>query len=195
MSFALQSHPGRTLVSGLVVILVLNILSGCPGLGYEDRRTGNLVITVGSGLESLSIVQPDLDMNIDDYQIILSGPGQTQTLTIGSDTVATTITNLEPGEWTVTANARNADEVIIAGDSTTVLVQAGKSSASNLVVVPFPGEGTLELSNSCRLPLRPHHAVRPRDRCGWDEMPWQRDRSFRRGLVDVFVFLVSTAPF
>ena len=145
MSFALQSHPGRTLVSGLVVILVLNILSGCPGLGYEDRRTGNLVITVGSGLESLSIVQPDLDMNIDDYQIILSGPGQTQTLTIGSDTVATTITNLEPGEWTVTANARNADEVIIAGDSTTVLVQAGKTSAANLVVVPLPGEGTLEL--------------------------------------------------
>ena len=148
MSFSLKFHPGRTLVSGLVVTLVLGVLSGCPGLGYEDRQTGNLVITVGSGLESLSIVQPDLDMNIEDYQITLSGPGQTQTLTTGSDTVATTISNLEPGEWTVTANARNAGAVIIAGDSTTVLVQAGKTSAANLVVVPLPGEGTLELSIS-----------------------------------------------
>ena len=80
MSFTLKSYPGRALVSGLVVILVLGILSGCPGIGYEGRQTGNLVITVGSGMESLSIVQPDLDMNVDDFQITLSGPGQTQTL-------------------------------------------------------------------------------------------------------------------
>ena len=59
MSFTLRSHPRRTLVSGLVVILVLSVLSGCPGLGYEGRQTGNLVITVHSGLESQSIVQPD----------------------------------------------------------------------------------------------------------------------------------------
>ena len=66
MPFTLKSHLGRALASGLVVILVFGVLSGCRGLGYEDRQTGNLVVTVGSGLDSLSIVQPELDMNIDD---------------------------------------------------------------------------------------------------------------------------------
>ena len=68
----MKTYLGRALVSGVVLTLVLGILSGCPGIGYEGRQTGDLVITVGSGLDSLSIVQPDLD--IDDYQITLTGP-------------------------------------------------------------------------------------------------------------------------
>ena len=148
MSVSLKSHLVRALASGVVLIVILSVLLGCPEFGYEDRQAGDLVVTVHSGLDSRSIVQPDLDMSIDDYQITLTGPGRTQILTIRSDDAVTTVTNLELGEWTVVANARNADKVIIASDSTTVLVLAGQASSASLVVVPLPGEGTLRLTIS-----------------------------------------------
>jgi alpha-tubulin suppressor-like RCC1 family protein len=110
--------------------------------------TGMLLVRISETVTANSTIQPDVEMVIDEYHITVSGPGDTQSTTVGTAQTEATFNELERGEWTVTVNAKNASGVIIASDLEVVIVDTGETATADILVVPLGGEGTLDLSIS-----------------------------------------------
>jgi hypothetical protein len=150
----------RTRMVSLVLVLglvVVGLFSACTNL-YDMAESdgpiaqagslGSIIVSIGDSLGASSSVVPDVEMEIDSYQIRVSGAGDTQETTVDATNTTATFDELAPGEWTVTVNARNSGGVIIASDTVTVTVVADETAEASVVVVPLTGEGTLDISIS-----------------------------------------------
>lgn len=142
----------------LSAILILTF-SGCTGLfldppsgsvddttspGVVDADTGTLSISLGGELGA-STMQPDIDMDVADYEIVGSGPNS-ESFQQTSANGALTVENVVPGTWAITVNARNAQSEVIGSGSASTNVEAGKTAPVNVVVAPLQGDGTLRIT-------------------------------------------------
>jgi hypothetical protein len=97
-----------------------------------------------SGIANRTIL-PDIDMNITGYVVSGSGPdgASFQVETTGT---SVTVEKLTFGDWDVTVEVRNGDEIIIGSGQGSATVHTGQSAAVNITVTPLEGYGTLNLA-------------------------------------------------
>ena len=122
--------------------MVLAVFSCVPPTG---GTAGSLTVSFSpSGIANRTIL-PDLDMEIAGYVVSGSGPdgASFQVETSGTSVV---VEKLAFGDWTVTVEARNADEVVIGSGTGNATVHTGQSALVSITVTPLEGYGTLDLT-------------------------------------------------
>jgi len=104
---------------------------------------GSLVININS--DGSKELVPGLDMNPASYIISGTGPGGS----IFSESTGESpliIAGLDFGDWTVTVDALNAEEIIIGRGQGTTTIHTGQSQAMTIAITPLDGYGTLNLT-------------------------------------------------
>jgi len=104
---------------------------------------GSLVININS--DGSKELVPGLDMNPASYIISGTGPGGS----IFSESTGESpliIAGLDFGDWTVTVDALNAEEIIIGRGQGTTTIHTGQSQAMTIAITPLDGYGTLDLT-------------------------------------------------
>ena len=104
---------------------------------------GSLLISINS--DGSKALVPDLDMNPASYIISGTGPGGSG-FSESTGVSPLVITGLDFGDWTVTVDALNAEEIIIGRGQGTTTIHTGQSQAITIVVTPLDGYGTLDLT-------------------------------------------------
>ncbi|HEY9054241.1 MAG TPA: hypothetical protein VIO60_05425, partial [Rectinemataceae bacterium] len=129
----------RWMAIPFVLVATLGMIS-CGALLPSGE--GSLTIRVGAIMGKTLL--PDVDMDIDSFDILGEGPdGETFTRTLEAEG-SVTVTELGAGIWTVTVNAYNEAGQLIGSDEAEVTVAANATSYATLVVVPLTGNGTFE---------------------------------------------------
>lgn len=135
----------------LVVLMCCAFLlfSGCDLLesllGGGTEESGSIVLSLSDGVSRT--LTPGISMVPVSYHLDGAGPGGAN-FAMNLDSSSSTVADLLPGEWTITATARNAEGASIGAGSGTVTVAVGQSSILQIVVRPFAGSGGLDLSLS-----------------------------------------------
>jgi hypothetical protein len=107
-------------------------------------KKASIILNIESGFQLLALL-PDIDTTIYDYEINGSGPDGSSFNVITEETTVE-IPSLEPGDWTVTANAENMDGTVISMGEESTNLKPGNRKSVNLTVKPVAGYGTLDLS-------------------------------------------------
>jgi hypothetical protein len=135
----------RVLNIGVVFFFAALLLYGCNL--FRAEVLGTLEIKINERVSAMTI-EPSTEMVIDSYEIVLVGPSGTINQTAASTDTSVTVSNLISGDWTITVNALNAADDVIATDTTVVTVLSGQTSAANITVIPLTGQGPLNLTVS-----------------------------------------------
>ena len=132
----------------LILLPLIFIVTACKIALGAPEEFGSLSCSVHNDSSSKTII-PDLPSEgyLECYSYTLSGIGPNGNA-IAAMTNATGIFNIEsltPGLWTITIEARNSDNALIASADAQILVEAGKTTAATLRLSPLSGKGTLSL--------------------------------------------------
>lgn len=132
----------KVIIFGIALLVLLFI--GCDNLAADNTTEEQLT----NGSLSISIVEsvsrsllPGISMDPTEY--VISGVGPDSAVFNETSTGTKTIENLAPGDWVVTATAKNSDAIAIGEGSASVTIAAGENKALSLSVKPFDGTGTL----------------------------------------------------
>jgi hypothetical protein len=123
--------------------------------------TGALYLRVLSAARTLS---PSVVMEIASFDIRGSGPDPVadrfEELGVANTGEDLAVSGLRPGEWTITVDARNPPAEgdpnpvgIVIGRGVTappVTITAGSATSASILIMPLPGDGTLELTLTWR---------------------------------------------
>lgn len=136
---------GRAALTGVAGLLLM-LLSACQGpfTGQAESR-GTIVFSIGT--DAARTIVPDIDMTPDHYRLQGVGPGGA-TFEIDPAAQAQAVSELVAGDWSITAEAVNADGMVIGVGSSSATVVAGATSSVSIIVVPVTGTGTLDLTLS-----------------------------------------------
>jgi hypothetical protein len=148
------------LKSMLVTAGIIALLVGCaveqnPGSGdgvdkgIGSGETGILFLTISPGDFEVQMIQPTLDMTIASYEANGMGPGGATfgPLTVPISGSLQVQLSLEPGDWDVTVDAKNADipATTIGTKTETVTLVPGGVVGAIIVVEPVSGSGNIDL--------------------------------------------------
>jgi len=127
----------------LVLTSLLLVLFSCspPVAGVAGSLTVNFS---PSGIAARTIL-PDVNMETARYIVSGAGPGGAhfETQTTGT---SVTVNKLAFGDWTVTVEARNNENIVIGSGAGSTTVHTGESSIVSVTVTPLAGYGTLDLT-------------------------------------------------
>lgn len=130
-----------------LVITVL-LLAGCAVSTTNDSNTvgGSLILNLESELSRT--IEPSISMQITSYDITASGP-DSETFSNSGFTGTTLAKNgLGVGAWTITINAKNIDNTVIATATDTFSIAGATTTDVNIIVAPITGKGSLQLDIS-----------------------------------------------
>jgi hypothetical protein len=124
---------------------------------------GTLVLTLNSGTLLRKTLEPPISMEIASFDIRGTGPDPVYDHfeDLGNATGQLWVNLLNPGMWTITADAKNAAGTIIGfGQSDPpVLISAGGVTNAEIGVAPLSGTGVLELIVEWTKGAHPNAAV------------------------------------
>lgn len=122
-------------------------ISGCDLLG-SDPKGATLVLSLSGRLTAKTIQPEDFSMEVAYYTV--EGDGPADAAFSDPEVTGTTVvrSSLVPGEWTITVEAYNADDIQIGEGEVTVTVGAGEVLQVTVPVTPLPGVGVLDLAVS-----------------------------------------------
>ena len=132
--------------SGILVFLCMAIgvvVLSCSSPVLESSVNGSLSISINDNV-SRSLL-PALDMSPALYTVVGTGPS-TATFSQDSTSGSLTINALAFGSWSIVVTAKNAAGTAIGSGTGTVLISSNQSSTLAITVVPFTGNGTLNLT-------------------------------------------------
>jgi len=141
-----KSNLAITGIKIFILFLIPLLFSSCDFFRMS-KKTGTLILTLSSNLQSKSIV-PNISLDVDHYDISGTGPDNNQFSVSDVSESNYTRYDLVPGEWEVTAIAKNAAGDSIGADTQTVSIEARKTSAVSLTCQLIIGYGSLSLSIS-----------------------------------------------
>ncbi len=117
------------------------IFVSCATIIDENKAT--LVLNISSPFQTNTLL-PDIDMTPASYDFSGTGPdGAAFSFTDVQPPVMAS--NLAPGYWTITANAKNAAGTVIGMGEQITTLYPGQSQTINVTVSPVEGYGTLDL--------------------------------------------------
>ena len=122
-----------------LIILILVIVS-CATM---DANKATLVLNISSSNQAKTLL-PDIDMEHAGYDFAGTGPGGA-TFSLIDSQPPLMASNLEPGDWTITVNAKNAAGIVIGMGEQTITLYAGQTQTLNIMVTPLDGYGALDL--------------------------------------------------
>lgn len=133
-----RNKPGN-----LAILLVLLMAIACVGCDLEgsEEQTGSLEITLVDGLNTRTIV-PGLDMEA--AKFLINGNREGSSDSVGPVEIAGashTFSGIPVGNWTISVEAYNEDDVRIGEGSAYVVLTGGPKAVANVVVVPVTGTG------------------------------------------------------
>ncbi len=122
-------------------IIPILMLASCTTI---DENKATLVLSVTSPFQAKTLL-PDIDMTPQDYDFSGTGPGGAA-FSFTNALPPVMASNLEPGDWTITVNAKNAAGTVIAmGEQSTTLFP-GQSQPISITVSPVEGYGTVDIT-------------------------------------------------
>ena len=127
----------------VVAVLVL----GCSLTPTSED--GTIVLSLSTqGLLTAKTIEPDLDMDVDHYDVYGLGPGGASFEHLGVTDTTVVQASLIPGEWEITVEAYNADSppVLIGRGSAIVTIASGEVLSVTLTVDPIAGAGQLDVT-------------------------------------------------
>ena len=133
----------KTIYRWLQAIAALSLLSGCS----LYTGGGSISIRIVQEMDAKTIV-PVISMDIDEYHLTCTGPGDPVGPVPISVGTTQTVENLVPGEWSVTIQANNASGIPIGQGTTTATVVMGAVTTATVVVRPMPGDGSMTMDIS-----------------------------------------------
>jgi hypothetical protein len=110
----------------------------------NEEGKANLLLNISSGFQPKTLL-PDIDMTPFNYDIVGSGPNGTS-FNVTTEQTPVEISSLDPGEWTVTVNAKNIDGTIISMGKESISLNAGNTKTLDIIVTPVEGHGTLDIA-------------------------------------------------
>ena len=122
------------------VVLIL-VFASCTTIN-ENKAT--LVLSIASPFQAKTLL-PNIDMTPADYDISGTGPGGAA-FSFTSAQPPVMASNLEPGVWNITANAKNAAGTVIAMGEQYITLYPGQSQTVNITVSPVEGYGTVDIT-------------------------------------------------
>jgi hypothetical protein len=133
----------------LLLLLMALLLTACGGGASSENSDpkdgfGSLQISFNQGPVARTITST-FNMDIARYDVEGAGPQGASFNITGSDS-SVLIGQLVEGEWSISVNAYNAEDILIAAGSTIVTVVVQNTVVAKLAVVPFSGSGELELT-------------------------------------------------
>jgi hypothetical protein len=137
----------KALSCALIISVSISLFS-CDLINFTTK-TGFITILLNKGAGVKTLV-PIVDMEVDTFNVVFAREGL-QTIELKNLSGSTNITSpveLLAGIWTVEVKAFNLGGDIIGTGSTNAVIQAGKSTSSNLTVNIIAGNGTLNLTAS-----------------------------------------------
>ncbi len=140
----------RYALSIVFVLLLLackspyDFISESDGQSQGDGQgSGSLTVTIMSvGVKTLI---PGIDMNPAVYVVSGVGPSGA-TFSVNAVDTAVTVTELSFGDWFVTVDAKNIDDIVIGRGSTATTLHTGENQALTIPITPLDGYGTLDLN-------------------------------------------------
>ncbi len=133
----------RTIIIGILVLMMFIVSTGCPDIIPEDW-VGSLVLTVApAGSRSFT---SNLDTDISEYQITLThqGTGDTVSETFSAGQTIE-VTDLPVGNWEVVVTAANEEGETVAEGSVTVTITAREETQAEIALEYLEGDGTFVL--------------------------------------------------
>ncbi len=137
-------------VKSLLLVMAILLLSACGGESNSESKKevttelGSLHLSLGQGATTRTITST-FDMNIARFDVEGTGP-QGASFSISGSDASVLVGQLAAGDWTISVNAYNAVDDVIASGSTSVVVVAQETVSATITVEPFSGTGTLELT-------------------------------------------------
>lgn len=134
----------------LLLVMAILLLSACGGESNSESKEevttelGSLQLSLDQGATTRTITST-FDMNIARFDLEGAGPQGASFNISGSDS-SVLVGQLAAGDWTISVNAYNAVDDVIASGSTSVVVVAQETVSATIIVEPFSGTGTLELT-------------------------------------------------
>ena len=137
----MNKHVSVKLIPFWALVISFIILASCTTM---DANKATLVLSTSSPYQAKTLL-PGIDMTPASYDFTGTGPGGATFSFIDSQPPVMA-SNLEPGDWTISVNTKNAAGTVIAmGDQSTTLYP-GQSQTINITVSPVEGFGTVDLT-------------------------------------------------
>ncbi|MFW6180502.1 MAG: fibronectin type III domain-containing protein [Spirochaetota bacterium] len=128
--------PAAALLCGVL------LFSACAVTGPERAL---LVLDVSSSSAEPLTLHPDVDMTPARYDFDGKGPGGA-TFTLTDAQTPAMVSNLAPGDWIVSVNAKNAEGTVIGYGSAEATLAAEGSQQLTVTVYPVDGYGSLDIT-------------------------------------------------
>lgn len=141
-------RKSSVLFLAVITVVIFLLITGCA----SQEEGGSLLLDL-SFSDSISqkvskTILPDINMEVNSYSIILNGPnGEVEEAQADSSGIIT-IENLYQGDWTITATARNISDGDIGTGQGTVTIIARQTASCEIEVIPYTGNGTVDLALS-----------------------------------------------
>ncbi len=119
--------------------------------------TGSVSLSVTEQMDSLLDIQHELVRDIHAFRITLRGADTTQTVIIPASDPANGLSDVTIGDWNVSVEGLNREDVVIAKGSSTITVVGGETARSLVTVEPFVFRTRWEIheNETLQLPLLP----------------------------------------
>lgn len=134
----------------LYIIASLLMLAGCS-LSAEQKDEnksvsgGTLQVNLGN---SSRTVAPVINENITNYDVIAVGPNSEGFNIIGISDTTLVKNEIVEGAWTITINAKNSEDKVVATDTQAFLIEEGKTTTVSMKMTPPEGKGRLSFNLS-----------------------------------------------
>jgi len=129
-----------------ICLFLPSTLVSCDLIDLKNR-TGTLAFTLSSSMNARTLV-PGISLDVATYDLEGAGPNDASFFISDISGASYVRYDLVPGEWIVTATARNASGDAIASASAITTIEARKTSVVTLTCVPLSGTGSLSLESS-----------------------------------------------
>ena len=125
----------------LALGMLILILASCTTV---DGNKATLVLSTPSPYQAKTLL-PDIDMTPASYDFTGTGPGGAA-FSFTDSQPPVMASNLEPGDWTITVNAKNAAGNVIAMGEQSATLFPGQSQTLNIIVSPIEGYGSIDIT-------------------------------------------------
>src|SRR5690554_695326 len=131
----------------IMLCFLIIILSGCgskpPG---SKPEYGHLELTFSPDGMEIQTIKPNLDMNVNSYDVDGAGPDGNTFKEQGLEGPTWKVESLKAGDWTVIVKAKNAAGVVIGEGNKQATVIANQTVSVEIPVTPLTGTGTLRVT-------------------------------------------------
>jgi hypothetical protein len=129
------------LLPSVTLIIVTFVAVSCT---LVSPKKGTLLLDIDPGFQ-ISTLLPDVDMTPTQYDFHGDGPNGSS-FDVSDDQLPVLKYGLDYGDWTITVNAKNVSNTIVARGSETTTINTGNAKTVQVKIKPVSGYGTLDLT-------------------------------------------------